>query len=270
MGRRLHYDVVIGLGTMCSCSQALREAKLQLLSLPFDWVGGPGIPFKARMMRDDFAGWWSDDGWKKLPEPPHSTNSWWEDKWGFTPLHDFHNLRTFEEQLPDVRARYRRRIDRLNALLDAAKRVLLVYVEAPRYARAEPGNPEEARKILQERWPQVQFDFLILKYVEGVSFADRRETLADGVRTVAYDYRDRGEKEWLADFVAIARWLRAEYAVVDYRTAAEKKAWKARPKQDEYRRYNVRNAFEYVWVKLQFKIYKHLRKRLEKRGVYGI
>ena len=32
------YDFIFGLGNACSCTQTLREADLQVLSFPFDWV----------------------------------------------------------------------------------------------------------------------------------------------------------------------------------------------------------------------------------------
>ena len=270
MKSRKCYDLVIGLGTMCSCSQALRTASLQLLSMPFDWVGGPGLVFKAKMMRDGFAGWWDAEGWTKLPDPPHSMNPRWRDKWGFTPIHDFHNGISFEEELPIIRARYRKRVDRLNRLIGAASSVLILYVETPDFEKTAPGDADAARRALNERWPQIRFDFLILKYEEGRSFRERMDEQRDGQRIVTYDYRNYKEETWTADFVRIARWLKRDYCVPDYRTLEEKKAWKTKPRQDEYARYNVHNVFEYLLVKFQFKIFKHLRKRLERRGVVGV
>lgn len=270
MARRTQYDLIISLGTMCSCAQALRTAGLQFLSMPFDWVGGPGVLFKAQMMRDDFAGWWDAEGWTKMPDPPHSMNPWWKDKWGFTPGHDFHNGISFEEELPIIRARYRRRIDRMNRIIGASHRVLLVYIETPRYDVVEPGECARARKALNERWPNVSFEFLVLKHEEGVAFDRRREERGDCWRIVAYDYRNYREEGWFADCHEVAKWLRKDYSVADYRTDEERKAWKTRPKKDEYARYNVHNVFEYLYVKIQFKIFKHLRTRLERRGVVGV
>lgn len=267
---RKHYDLIVGLGTMCSCSQALRAAELQLLSMPFDWVGGPGVLAKVRMMRDDFAGWLGSEGWTKLPDPPHATNSCWKDRWGFTPLHDFRIGVPFEDELPLVRTRYRRRIGRMNGIIDAAQRVLLVYIETPKYEKVAPGELDDARCVLNERWPDVCFEFLVLRYAEGVPFDRRTDESGNGWRFVSYDYRNRKEADWLADYAAIAKWLRREYSVTDYRTLEEREAWKGHSRKRAYAKYHVGNFLEYAFIKLQYKLYRHLRTRLERRGIAGI
>ena len=174
------YDVIFSMGAACSCSQALREAGLQFASFPFDWVGGPGMSFKAQMMVDDFAGWFAPGTLTRIEAPKFSTCTWYRDKFGFTPLHDFPVEVPLEERLPVVQAKYRRRIDRFTRLLDAARRVLVVHVESEGFTTSSVEDAVNARKTLARRWPGVAFDMLVVKYREGVPLSRRSDETGDG------------------------------------------------------------------------------------------
>ena len=261
------YDVVFGMGAACSCSQALREAGLQLASFPFDWVGGPGACFKAQMMVDDFAGWFGPETFTRLEPPKFSTAAWYRDKFGFTPIHDFHADVPFDEELPKVREKYRRRIDRLARLLDAAKRALVVYIESDGFETASVEDAARVRETLAGRWPGVAFDVLLMKYREGVPFSRRIDESGDGWRLVQYDFKDRGEEEWRVDWRQVARWMKGEYEVADYRTADEKSQWKRLSRKQKYAEFKAANWWDYTVTKVQYKMYKHLRTRLDRKGV---
>ena len=254
------------MGAACSCSQALREAGLQFASFPFDWVLGPGICVKAQMMADDFAGWLEPGSFTRLQEPKFSTSAWYRDKFGFSLVHDFHVAVPFDEELPDVRAKYRRRIDRLSRLLDAAKRVLVVYIESGDDS-CQVEDAAKMRAILARRWPGVAFDALLMKHRVGLSFSRRNDASGDGWRIVQYDFKDPKEEEWRVDWHQVARWLKGEYEVVDYRTAEEREQWKLRARKRKYAEFKATNIFDYMATKIQYKIYKHLRKRLDRKGV---
>ena len=261
------YDVIFGMGAACSCSQALREAGLQFASFPFDWAGGHGICFKAQLMVDDFPGWFEPGTLTRIQESKFSTCAWYRDKFGFTPLHDFPIDVPLEERLPVVRAKYRRRVDRLARLIDSARRVLVVYVESDGFERATAEDAVKMRETLARRWPGVAFDALIMKYREGVPFSRRLDESGDGWRIVQYDFKDRNEEEWRVDWRQVARWMKGEYEVVDYRTADEKAKWKMRSRQQKYAGFKATNWWGYVVTKIQYKIYKHLRTRLDRKGV---
>ena len=36
--KKKRYDLILGLGSVCSCTQTLRQAGLQHLTFPFDWI----------------------------------------------------------------------------------------------------------------------------------------------------------------------------------------------------------------------------------------
>ena len=261
------YDMIFSMGAACSCSQALREAGLQFASFPFDWVVGPGICFRAQMIADDFPGWLEPETFIRVETPKFSTSVWYRDKFGFSLIHDFHVGVPFDEELPLVRAKYRRRIDRLSRLLDSANRALVVYIESGGAASASADDAVKVRETLARRWPCVDFDVLLVKYREGVPFSRRSDETGEGWRFVQYDFKDRREDEWRVDWRQVARWLRKEYEVVDYRTAEEKAQWKSRARKREYAEFKATNWWGYAVTKIQYKIYKHLRKRLLRKGI---
>ena len=57
------YDFIFGIGRACACSQSLRKAGLQLLSLPWDWLAttptpdGPDLDMRLKIMESGFADW---------------------------------------------------------------------------------------------------------------------------------------------------------------------------------------------------------------------
>lgn len=261
------YDVIFSMGATCGCSQALREAGLQLASFPFDWIGGHDICSKAQLMVDDFPGWFEPGTLTRIETPKFSKCDWYRDKFGFTPIHDFPANVPLEDVLPKVRAKYRRRVDRLSRLIDGASRVLVAYFETAGREKASPEDVAEMRSILARRWPGVAFDALILKFAEGVPLSRRKDESGEGWRAVSYDYKDRKEEDWRVDWRQVGRWLKEEYEVVDYRTAEERAQWKAASARKRYAEFKATNWWDYAVTKIQYKIYKHLRTRLDRKGV---
>ena len=54
---KLHYDLIFSIGRSCVCTQALRKAKLQLASFPWDWLGNPPISERIAYICTDFKDW---------------------------------------------------------------------------------------------------------------------------------------------------------------------------------------------------------------------
>ena len=65
-----NYDFVFGLGRACACTQSLRSAGLQLLSLPWDWITyqltpqGPDLLLRVDLIASGFAGWFEEEDLK--------------------------------------------------------------------------------------------------------------------------------------------------------------------------------------------------------------
>lgn len=267
MARR-HYDFIAGLGGACCCSQALRAAGLQFASLPFDWVAGSDIRTRADQIRDDFAGWLPKDALEPYQFETTNTGVVMRNvRTGVVFPHDFHRDVPFDVEWPQVAAKCRRRIDRLSRLVERSKRVLIVWIDVRLSPFATDEDVGYVLNAFRTRWPHVTFELLHLRHEEGLSFESRADVEADGVRTVAFDYRDRRQKYWLADHEAIGRWLAREYAVADYRTPEERANGRRIARAKRYARFRASGFADYLRTKLEYKLFVHLRKRLERKGV---
>ena len=263
------YDFIFPLGAACSCSQSLRLAGLQFASFPCDWLYGGTPVARAQGLADGFQGWFDrkllvkhDVPWNLEHEPWRNTMS------GIVFKHDFDWNAPLETLLPGVREKYARRLARLDKLISAAKTVLVVWLNPPNLPPAGADELATARKILRKRWPGVAFDVLSLVCERGRSFADRTGSEADGIRTVAWDYDDR--REAFIDNAKMAKFLSSEYAMADYRTDAERRSWPARQKALKYAQYNATTWRGYVVNRMVWRLYRHFRRAVERRGLQGL
>jgi len=260
------YDFILGMGPSCHCSQALRAAGLQLLSLPFDWVGGPALPTKAQHMVESFPGWFGPGTLKPIAAASKTQlTTALSDCFGYTPVHDFHHGVPVEDERPRVLAKYRRRIERMERLIESSSRVLVAYLEMPGFPPAAVADPQEVRGILAARWPRVAFDFLVIRNAEGpAADADEEE---GGVRIVTRKYLTSGGPVPVAAVDGLAAWLKGEYAVKDYRTETERRDHRRKVRQRKYAELHASNLWDYCWTRLQYKLYRHLHKRLACKGI---
>lgn len=262
------YDLIFSVGSSCGCSQALRHAGLQHISLPFDWVGGRCLRDKAELLRENFAGWFDRDTFELVTVPRFGRETYWRDKWGFVPIHDLNTSVPLERQLPLVQKKYRRRTSRLFRLLSASRKVLAVNLDDPLFLPAGEEDARCLREVLSQKWPETEFDILLLKQERGRALANRKESAGNGLRIVTFDcLRYDEQPQGVLDYRAIGDWLAAEYDVVDYRTPEERKQAKRKRRAAEYAKMGAASFGGYCWNKAQYKLYKHLKKKLEKKGL---
>jgi len=264
------YDLAFSVGATCRCSMALREGGLQYCSFPFDWTGGPTVCQKVELLCRDFKGWMLRENFVKVCESRYGHGVYWrDDALGYHFAHEFNDLAPIDEQLPAVRERLMRRGRRLRAMLAKAKRALVVFVETPDFGPETPESLLKARELLMVRWPNVMFDMLLVRHAEGVPLKKFQDEESDGVRMVQFDFRDRREKDgnWMADQKLIGKWLKAEYAVADYRTEEERRKWSELRRAQKFARYAATGWLDYFVTKYRYKLYVHLRKKLDPRGI---
>lgn len=267
MVEKRKYDLVMAMGVVCACSQALRTAGLQYTSLPFDWNAGRDLRLKVDMMVDGCAGWLKRESFVKVRSTQVGVTDHWEDDRGFWFTHDFTEAGDLDRELSAVQEKYARRVERMEKLLSSVRRVLLVCIEMPGWPEVSPEDFAYCRETLGRKWPDVTFDLLNLKYRAGVAFANRTEREENGLRVVSFDYKDSKEEGWRIDYRRVGKWLATEYEAVDFRTEAEKEAWRKAVAGHEYGRYHVTNFWDYLYTKLRYKIYRHLVKDLQRKGV---
>jgi len=262
------YDLMLGLGGACCCSQAMRTAGLQFVSFPFDWVAHSDIRKRADQVRDDFADWLPKDAMEPYQFETTNTGVVMRNvRTGIVFPHDFHRGAPFDEEWAKVAAKYRRRADRMAKLVAASKRVLLVWVDVKLSPPAADEDLGYARDVFAAKWPGVAFDIVAFRHKDGQRFGDYIVTEVPGIRTVSFDYRDRREQYWIADHRLIGGWLKKEYAVPDYRTPEEVRRWAELERTQKYERFKAMNRFDYAVTKIEYKIYSHFRKRLARLGI---
>ena len=254
------YDLVLGLGTACSCTETIRAAGLQFLSLPFDWI----TPFdhkgdlrrRAACICNGFPGWLRKEDFRCLGDLSTTGRvRYLNENLNFYFLHDFPEDKPVAEAFDDVRAKYERRIARLLKLLQSAKRVLLVRLDLPAFdIQTPPDDCRFARMRLAERFPQTTFDVVLFQPDAGKTFENRAvEELEPGFLRIAFDYHDRrpGMLPHQVDTRRTGEALKAVCAVHDYRTPAERLRERQRVRLEKYRRFGVDTPLQYRLLKLR-------------------
>lgn len=232
---RTRYDLVIGMGMACSCSQALRRANLQFLSFPFDWVAPDtrdrrhlerDLPNRAHSIVNAFGDWLRIEDLRFVR--PHETNGkdiYLNARTGLVFNHDFPAGRPLAETFPEVAGKYRRRSIRLIELIRRSRKVLLVRIERPDLPGVTPAaDCVEARQILTAGFPGIRFDLLQLVCDPSRPRSDRNETTpAEGIVRIGFDYRseDPSAAAYQPDLEVLAKTLADRFSVADYRTREE-------------------------------------------------
>lgn len=240
------YDLVLPLGEACSCSATLREAGLQHLSFPFDWIAYADPDgerakhdalYRARDIASRFHGWFHPEDFT----PVSATQGNGKDVYINRALdlvfnHDFPSGMEFSRAFELVSARYRKRCARLLQLLDAARRVLIVRMERPydkilKPVPTLPDDSRELRRVLQSAFPNATFDVFVFRFERGRAEKDLvEEEIEPGLTQVTFDYHDYnpGLMEYAVRLKCTAAILSSRFAVVDYRTPEEIHAYRQR------------------------------------------
>ena len=272
------FDFVFALGSGCACSRMLREHGLQYASFPLDWVGGisfsvgAGAALKrtADIVVSDFANWFREENLERIPDFDTSRYDSYIDRG--TQLYFTHDIPSggdLHSCHPATQERYRRRIARFLSCAKSAKKMLAVWVSDPR----DPGEIAEADvcaalAALRGRYPKAEVKMFVAKCLEGTPPDRAVVKRGDGWELALFDYRSatEGPPTWEVRSEMFSP-IFDRFEAVDYRTRAEKRANAAREKKREYEKFKASSPIDLLLTKLRFKIYRHLKRRLEKKGV---
>ena len=227
------YDLVLGFGPACSCSQMLRLAKLQLLSFPFDWIGpqwgvwswDSDVRRKADMLVSGFSKLLNEEDFRFRGNHDNGKADYFNDRLGYIFLHDFPQSVPRAESFPAVAAKYRRREKRLVELIGRSKKVLVARLDRPDLDYRTPDDDcRYARETLSKAFPSARFDFLLVQQDASIPFGRRRlETVEPGFFRLRFDYLDRrpgaDRKQPRTDLTSAA--VAKLFSVRDYRTKEE-------------------------------------------------
>lgn len=235
--RRCHYDLVLGMGFACSCSQTLRAAGLQHLSFPFDWVA-PDISDskgyrheilrRADQLARDFPDWLRLEDFRFIRTCEETGKDiHLNTRLGLTFPHDFPARLPAADAFPGIMTKYRRRIDRLLVLFSRSRRVLLVRIDRPDLPiTTDPADFMKVRSVLEAKFPLSRIDLLLLSPDGDRKFENRaEERLGEGFTRISFDYKSRipGSEAYQPDIRCLAQLLKARISVRDYRTREERR-----------------------------------------------
>lgn len=257
------YDLAFGFGIACSCSQSLRRAGLQYLSFPGDWTSPvaikdlprPNLVIRVDRLCRGLDGFFRTEDFKLKERNPEKGKDHYDNTRTFyTFPHDFPAGCDLEATLQKVRDKYRRRYQRLLALLRSSKRVLVARIDFPDGSR--PTSIDDcryARKRLSETFPNAAFDFVLLQPEVDVPFADRRISHPEPWLTrIAFDYRSDNPKDdkLIPNLALTSAALKAVATVRDYRTRQERADFKVRQRRKRWAKIGATTFREYLMRKV--------------------
>ena len=263
------YDIAIGLGVGCGVSISMRDAGVQYLALPFDWIGCSDPTKMATVAADHFRNWMNLEdlevrGVRIASQSAHYIV--FNRRMGFLAPPDFDVSTSLERQYPAFVEKMSRRIARLEAVLSSAKAVLLVNVENPQ----KPGcltdaDLERTRSVFAAVYPNVAFDLVCFQH-EGrvcehrvsdhvVRVGCRLQQVTHGVISHTYEHEP------------IISWLRENVRVPDPRTEKEIRAFAELKRRQHEDRFGDGGPLSRLIARLQFRAYKRLQKVLVRKGV---
>ena len=272
-GMQREYDLVFGLGSVCSCTQSLRRAGLQTLSFPYDWVTPldeaeilKDVRTRAETICRGFDGWFDEKDFSFHGANTNGKDKYYNEKLHLIFVHDFPLGVPLSQSFPSIRARYRRRIDRLLDLIARSKNVLVVRLD--RHDLPYRTSVEDCtcvRNALGARYPGTVFDVLLIQPDPGIPIGERKvEHPAEGVTRLSLDYRESKTPADAPqatgadlittpvppDFSRIVHALQEMFAVREYRTPEEIAANRERQLRKRWARIGARSALEYRWKKI--------------------
>ena len=266
MASKERFDLVFGLGGACSCSWALRAAKLQFASYPFDWVARVDLRGRTQIVADDFKNWLiKDQMWFESWTQSYNNDIYHNRVTGIGFNHDFPKGVPIEESFAQVQEKYRRRIERLYADIRRSRKVLIVWIGFPGGDPVPDDHIEFCLKTFRGKFPGVEFRMLVFECVSGISERRMRRETGESYERRSFDYEDHSKKgnRFQVRMRALRRQLR-DIDVVDPRTPEQKRAYAQIERARRMRKYAEFGATTWLGYFVRRRLAK-IRRHFEKR-----
>jgi hypothetical protein len=253
------YDVAFSIGQACACSMTLRTANLQFASFPFDWLADGTLPSRTDILIRGFDHWLDkEDFVYDGRNPVNRLGMFHNAKTEINYIHDFADG-PIESSYEQVKAKYARREKRLLDLIEKARRVLVVYINATRKGLRFAPSIEDvvrARADLSRAFPNASFDIVHFTLDRGIPFKERSVTTpAEGVTEIRFNYEHEVTDVNLEE--AARALLSLGISVRDYRTESERRAYNLKA---DLKKYRVNTRFGLLLAKTKEQIGGMLRR----------
>ena len=197
------FDLFVSLGAACSCTQTLRDSRLQYFSYPFDWVYGSNFLDRVKILVNNFEHWLDKEdliSWGKRAET-HPNEIFKNTRTDIVFNHDFRMDTPLEESFDEVKQKYDRRIARLLNQIENSRSVLFAYILRPDM-REEilQKDLKQGYELLKKRFPNVDIHILYLFSSREVDFQNRKVIkVTDNITNIRFDYdANLAELPWAA------------------------------------------------------------------------
>ncbi len=175
------YDFVVSFGENCLSAILLNRTKLRKFSGPFDWVLGPDFAERTKLFCNGFEDYFNKEDLVFMGNYVQNQikhDVYLNRKTGIKFLHDFQYEGDFEAEYPALKAKYERRIKRLQELVTNTggqnKRFLVLFVEQK--VPASPLSVEQIDKEIQQANEKFggRMDVLYLRHNPELAFGQYR------------------------------------------------------------------------------------------------
>ena len=188
--KKQKYDLIFSIGEACSCTSALRGAKLQFNSYPLDWLFGSDFVGRCKILASRFERFVEKNDLEYTYSERSISCDAYHNKYNdLTFNHDFLSEHELDETHPVVYEKYIRRISRLLESIEKSNRVLVVYIETPIKDHKIVDDKEliRGRKIIADAFPKTTVDLLYF------SNSDTKKTVrvSDHIIRIYDDYKDK-------------------------------------------------------------------------------
>lgn len=189
------YDLVFSMGAACSCASLLIGSDLRRFSAPFDWLWGSDFLGRIKLLvsgfdrfleKEDLEFCHYNNGDKK-----HLCDVYYNKYTQLTLNHDFPAGVALEASYPQVKEKYRRRIERLQEKLENASSVLMVFLSLPT-ASTHPTDNQiiQGWQEVQKKYPNKKIDLLYFVNNETLeSRAYKKFSLSPHVMKIVSNYK---------------------------------------------------------------------------------
>ena len=200
----MKYDLIFSIGEACSCTSALRSAKLQFKSYPFDWLFGSDFIGRCKIMATRFKRFLNIKDLEYVYSERSISCDAYHNKYNdLTFNHDFLSGHDLAETYSAVYEKYTRRISRLLNMINKSKRILVVYIETPVANHDVIDNDTliRGRDIIAKAFPNTTVDLLYFSNSDNKKQSIR---VSENIVRIFDNYKDKNSK---LDYVVIERVL---------------------------------------------------------------
>ena len=246
------YDFAFSLGEACSCTGLLRKLRLQYKSFPFDWLYGSTLLGRVRLLLSGINGWIDKEDLVSCESPDWHQQAIYENvTTGIVFNHDFPKNVPLDDCYGEVYEKYKRRFARLYKCIMSSKSALIVYLGIPTGVRESNENVLESLRLLKNKFPAVEFEFVYFRYKQGLSIENRKEVkIGNNITIIEFDYKDyASDKDYLVRADLLKR-VMPKCRVKDYRTISERLKRRISKLRTKYAKYGAINFGQYTILRL--------------------